>query len=48
MAGLRDIIVHEYFGLSLKLIWGITQKDLPKLKKQIAKILKSLEKSAHP
>jgi len=47
MAGLRDIIVHEYFGLSLKLIWGITQKDLPKLKKQIAKILKSLEKSAH-
>jgi uncharacterized protein with HEPN domain len=44
VAGLRDVIVHGYFRLSLKLIWKITQNNIPKLKKQIAKILGSLEK----
>jgi len=46
VAGLRDIIVHEYFGLSLKLVWKIVQNNIPELKKQISKILGSLEKSA--
>ena len=44
IAGLRDIIVHEYFGLSLKLVWKITQSNIPKLKKQIFEVLESLEK----
>ena len=39
VAGLRDIIVHEYFGLSLKLIWRITQKDIPELKRKISKVM---------
>jgi uncharacterized protein with HEPN domain len=43
VAGLRDIIVHEYFGLSLRLVWKITQKDIPELKRQISKSLGSLE-----
>ena len=29
--GLRNRIVHEYFGLSLSVIWAIVQSDLPKL-----------------
>jgi uncharacterized protein with HEPN domain len=28
---LRNILVHEYFGLNLDQIWTMTQKDLPKL-----------------
>lgn len=44
IAGLRDVIVHGYFRLSLKLIWKITEDDIPKLKKQITKILEVLEK----
>ncbi len=29
--GLRNRIVHEYFGLSLAVIWAIIQMDLPEL-----------------
>lgn len=39
MAGMRDMLTHEYFGIVMKRIWDTTQKDLPKLKKQIAKLL---------
>jgi uncharacterized protein with HEPN domain len=44
IAGLRDVIVHGYFRLSLKLVWRITQNNIPELKKQITKILRFLEK----
>lgn len=38
MIGLRNRIAHEYFGLSLPIIWKIVADDLPKLKKEIAQI----------
>lgn len=39
IAGLRDVLSHEYFGIEIDRIWKIIQKDLPKLKKQIQKII---------
>lgn len=33
--GLRNRIVHEYFGLSLSVIWAIVQTDLPILAEQL-------------
>lgn len=33
--GLRNRIVHEYFGLSLSVIWAIIQNDLPELAQQL-------------
>lgn len=38
IAGLRNRIVHDYFGLDLEIIWEIIQHDLPELEKQIAEI----------
>ena len=35
IAGLRNRIVHDYFGLDLEIIWEIIQHDLPELKKQV-------------
>ncbi len=31
----RNVIVHEYSGVSLGRVWQVIQKDLPELKKQL-------------
>ena len=37
--GLRNRIVHDYFGLDLEMIWYIITFDLPELKERIQRIL---------
>ena len=39
MAGLRDIIVHQYFGIKLDVIWKVIQQDLPRVEHLIREIL---------
>ncbi|MEQ9425797.1 MAG: DUF86 domain-containing protein [Cyclobacteriaceae bacterium] len=36
--GLRNLISHAYDSVEDELIWGIIQKDIPKLKDEIAKM----------
>ena len=38
MWALRNILIHEYFGIDIKLVWQVVKKDIPKLKKEILKI----------
>lgn len=38
----RNVIVHEYFGVSTQILWGVVQKELPTLKEQIDRILRIL------
>ena len=40
MAGMRDKVIHEYFGVDLKRVWNTVNNDLPALKPQFEKILK--------
>ena len=47
IAGMRDRLIHQYFGVNLERIWIVIEKDLPELKIQIVSILKSEEKSKH-
>jgi uncharacterized protein with HEPN domain len=39
MAGLRDVIVHGYFGVDVQLLWDIVQKDVPAARLKVAAIL---------
>jgi uncharacterized protein with HEPN domain len=39
-AGLRHILVHEYFGIDVQIIWDIVTSKLPDLERQIRQILK--------
>jgi uncharacterized protein with HEPN domain len=38
IAGLRDKLIHFYFGIDYKIVWSITKKALPKLRRQIITI----------
>ena len=42
IAGLRNILVHDYLGINLVRIWEILQHGLPELKNQVDSILRAL------
>ncbi len=35
MAGFRDILIHQYFGIDLDMVWNITQTSLPEVYSKI-------------
>lgn len=35
IAGLRDILVHEYAGIDLGIVWDVVQRKLPELRNEI-------------
>jgi len=39
---MRNILVHEYFGLNLRQVWVVVVRDLPQLREQVQQIVKSL------
>jgi uncharacterized protein with HEPN domain len=43
IVAMRNVLVHEYFGIDLKEVWRTVEKDLPILKQQIETLLNQLE-----
>ncbi|MCD6598973.1 MAG: DUF86 domain-containing protein [Dehalococcoidia bacterium] len=43
MAGMRDKLIHAYFGVDLEVLWKTVQQDLPLLKGMISKMLAEKE-----
>ncbi len=39
IAGMRDKLMHHYFGVDLKIVWKSVKEDIPRLKKEIQIIL---------
>lgn len=37
---MRDIIIHEYFGVTLEMIWIVATEDISDLKENVEKILR--------
>ncbi len=39
MAGLRDVLIHNYMGVDVGVVWEITQTRLPALRRAVEAIL---------
>jgi uncharacterized protein with HEPN domain len=41
IAGMRDRLIHHYFGVDYEIVWDVIKNEIPKLREQIKVILKS-------
>jgi len=39
IAGMRDKVIHDYFGVNLEIVWAVVDKELPKLEQAIGRLL---------
>lgn len=42
VAGLRDVVVHGYFGIDPEVLWDVVQRRIPELLQQVRRILSDL------
>jgi len=42
ISGMRDKIIHYYFGVSWDIVWAVIKKQLPELKDKIEPILREI------
>jgi uncharacterized protein with HEPN domain len=42
VAGMRDVVIHQYFGVTVGLVWRVATSEIPNLKEKIKKIIKDI------
>lgn len=43
IAGLRDVLIHDYLKVNLNRVWGVIEQSLPELKATVEEILQTFE-----
>lgn len=44
LTGLRDKLIHRYFGVKWEIVWDVVKSKIPQLKERIEGILRELER----
>jgi uncharacterized protein with HEPN domain len=39
MAGMRDVLIHHYFGIDHDIVWSVLEKDIPELHHELRRII---------
>ena len=48
IAGMRDRVIHHYFGIKWDIVWSVIKDKIPQLKEKIEEILKQYSKDLSP
>ena len=43
MAGMRDVVVHAYFGVDLEIVWQTITEDIPPAQRELKMVFETLE-----
>jgi len=48
MAGMRDKLIHDYFGVDAAVVWQTVQDDLPELVHALGSVIQAEEPGGSP